>query len=234
MRMKKIIPFILFGLIFSSCSGGIPNLANLIASPTPPAPVDTPTPPPTVTLIPTQDLFATLTATPITVTPTETSLIPDLPPTLTPIPLPTFSQQIINDISDKNFFGASEGFRGIIYSGAVLYWNEGPCTPRNVKFTVFVEDLARTDRVFLYLRLRDKKNTLNVGEWSAGAQMIKIEDGSFNYKVETKHFRRYYYYKEAWIEYQFVAIDEDLQVIGRTQLFDRNITLVKCASISSP
>lgn len=232
--MKKIIPFILFGLIFSSCSGGIPNLANLIASPTPPAPADTPTPQPTVTLIPTQDLFATLTATPITVTPTETSLIPDLPPTLTPIPLPTFSQQIINDISDKNFFVASEGFRGIIYSGAVLYWNEGPCTPRNVKFTVFVEDPARTDRVFLYLRLRDKKNTLNVGEWSAGAEMIKIEDGSFNYKVETKHLRRYYYYKEAWIEYQFVAIDEDLQVIGRTQLFDRNITLVKCASISSP
>jgi len=238
MRMKKIIPFILFGLIFSSCSGGIPNLANLIASPTAPAPVDTPTPLPTVTLIPTQDLFATLTATPITVTPiavtpAETSLIPDLP-TLAPIPLPTFSQQIINDISDKNFFSETAGFRGIIYSGAILYWNEGPCMPRNVKFTVFVENPDRTDRVFLFLRLRDKKNTLNVGEWSAGAEMIKIDDGSFNYKVETRHLRRYYYYKEAWIEYQFVAIDEDLQVIGRTQLFDRNISLVKCGPVSSP
>jgi hypothetical protein len=191
-----------------------------------------------VTLIPTQDLFATLTATPVTVTPAETSLIPDLLPTPTttptPIPLPTFSQQIINDISDRNFFSESAGFRGILYSGGVLYWNEGPCTPRNIKFTAFVEDPIRTDRVFLFLRLRDKKNTLNVGEWSAGAQMIKIDDGSFNYKVETKHLRRYYYYKEAWIEYQLVAIDKDLQVIGRTQLFDRNISLVKCASISSP
>jgi len=105
--MKKIIQFILLGLILSSCSGGLPNLANFLATPTPTVPADTPTPQPTVTLIPTQDLFATLTATPVTVTPTETSLIPDLPPTLTPIPLPTFSQQIINDISDRNFFSES-------------------------------------------------------------------------------------------------------------------------------
>jgi len=235
MRMKKIIPFILFGLIFSSCSGGIPNLANLIASPTAPAPVDTPTPLPTVTLIPTQDLFATLTATPITVTPiavtpAETSLIPDLP-TLAPIPLPTFSQQIINDISDKNFFSETAGFRGIIYSGAILYWNEGPCMPRNVKFTVFVENPDRTDRVFLFLRLRDKKNTLNVGEWSAGAEMIKIDDGSFNYKVETRHLRRYYYYKEAWIEYELVAVNEKLEIIGRTALFDHNLSLVMCRPV---
>lgn len=229
--MKKIIPFILFGLIFSSCSGGIPNLANLIASPTPPAPVDTPTPQPTVTLIPTQDLFATLTATPVTVTPTETSLIPDLP-TDTPEPLPVFSPQIVNDTN--TYFTQGKGFLGILYSNPILYWNSGPCATRNIKMSVFVEDIIRTDKVFLFMRVRDKRNTLLVEEWSAGAEMIKAENGSYNYNIRPFNLRKYYYHKEAWLEYQFVAIDKDRFVIGRTPVYDRNLSVVMCKPVSSP
>ena len=232
--MKKILQFILIGLILSSCSGGLPDLASLIASATPPIPADTPTPQPTVTLIPTQDFFAPLTATPITSTPTPvtftpaaTLLIPDLS-TLTPIPLPTFSEDFINDLSSTTFFVQTVGFRGVLYSDPILYWNEGPCVTRRIKVTAFVDDPARTDRVFLFLRLREKKNTLNVGEWSAGAEMIKVDDGSFNYNVETHNLRRYYYYKEAWIEYELVAVNEKLEIIGRTALFDHNLSLVMC------
>jgi len=232
--MKKIIPFILMGLILSSCAGGLPNLANLIASATPPPPVDTPTPRPTVTLIPTIDLFVVPTATPVTFTPTSTSLVPDLPPTATVIPLPTFSQEFINDLSSTTFFNQTVGFKGVLYSDPILYWNEGPCTTRRIKVTAFVDDPARTDRVFLFLRLREKKNTLNVSEWSAGAEMIKVENGSFNYNVETHNLRRYYYYKEAWIEYELVSVNEKLEVIGRTPLFDHNISLVMCKPVSSP
>ena len=235
--MKKILQFILIGLILSSCSGGLPDLASLIASATPPIPADTPTPQPTVTLIPTQDFFAPLTATPITSTPTPvtftpaaTLLIPDLS-TLTPIPLPTFSEDFINDLSSTTFFVQTVGFRGVLYSDPTLYWNEGPCVTRRIKVTAFVDDPARTDRVFLFLRLREKKNTLNVGEWSAGAEMIKVDDGSFNYNVETHNLRRYYYYKEAWIEYELVAVNEKLEIIGRTALFDHNLSLVMCRPV---
>src|SRR4030095_1143140 len=101
--MKQFIPFILIGLILSSCSGGLPNLANLIASPTVPVPTQTFAPQPTVTLIPTQDLFVVPTATPVTFTPTSTSLIPELLSTLTPIPLPTFSREFINDLRSTLF-----------------------------------------------------------------------------------------------------------------------------------
>jgi len=231
--MKKFIPILLFGLILSSCAGGLPNFASLIATPTPPIPADTPTIQPTVTLVPTLDLFAASTATPLTFTPTSTSLIPDLPPTSTPIPLPTFSEEFINDVASTTFFSQTVGFRGVLYSDPVLYWNQGPCVTRSIKITAFVEDPLRTDRVFLFLRLRDKKNTLNLGEWSAGAEMIKIEDGSFNYKVETHHLRRYQYYKEAWIEYQLVSVNENREILGRTQIFDRNISLIKCGAPSS-
>jgi hypothetical protein len=88
--------------------------------------------------------------------------------------------------------------------------------------------------VFLFLRLRDKKNSLNVGEWSAGAEMIKVKDGSFNYNIEPHNLRRYYYYKEAWIEYELVSVNENLEVIGRTKLFDKNLSLVECRYLSSP
>jgi hypothetical protein len=94
--------------------------------------------------------------------------------------------------------------------------------------TAFVDDPARTDRVFLFLRLRDKKNTLNVGEWSAGAEMIKLENGSFNYIIETHNLRRYFAYKNAWIEYELVSVNENLEILGRTQLYDKNLSLMKC------
>ena len=84
------------------------------------------------------------------------------------------------------------------------------------------------------MRLRDKTNTLNVGEWSAGAQMIKVEDGSFNYNIETRNLRKYRYYKQAWIEYELVSVNENLEVLGRTPLFDHNISLMKCGFFGSP
>jgi len=232
--MKKLILLILFGLMLSGCSGGLPNLSNLLATPTAPPPVDTPTAQPTVTLLPTLDLFIVPTSTPVTFTPATpiaTSLIPELLPTGTPLPLPTFSEQFINDVTKTTFFVQTVGFQGIVYSDPILYWNQGPCTTRNIKITAFVEDPARTDRVFLFLRLHDKKNTLNLGEWSAGAEMIKIDDGSFNYKFDTDNLRRYYYYKEAWIEYQLVAVNNRLEIIGRTQVFDRNLSLVMCRPV---
>jgi len=230
--MKKLIPFILLGLILSSCAGGLSNLTNLIASPTPTVPADTATPQPTVTLIPTIDLFVVPTATPVTFTPTATSLIPtEIISTNTPIPLPTYSQEFINDLSSTTFFVQNVGFKGILYSDAVLYWGTGPCITRRIKFTVFVDDPARTDRVFLFTRLRDKTNTLNTSGWNAGAQMIKTQDGSFNYNVETKNLRRYAYYKQAWIEYELVAVNENLEILGRTQLYDHNISLSKCGNV---
>lgn len=232
--MKKTIPFLLFVILLAGCSGGLqlPDITQLLATPTPVIPPDTPTPEPTVTLIPTRDLFTVSTSTPVTFTPSaatfEPGALPTAIPTDTLIPLPTFSEQYINDLSRTTFLVQNVGFQGILFSGATMYWGEGACTTRSIKMTVFVDDPARTDRVYMFLRLRDKSDTLNVGEWSAGAEMIKLDDGSFNYNIETYNLRRYFYYKNAWIEYQFVSVNEDNEIIGRTQLYDRNLSLAKC------
>jgi hypothetical protein len=229
--MKKFLILLLIGTLLAGCAGEFPDLTSLLATQTPPPPTDTPTPQPTVTLIPTIDLFFVPTATPVTHTPTPAGTLAELP-TQTLIPLPTFSEEFINDLSKTTFFVQTVGFRGVLYSDPILYWDEGPCTTRRIKITAFVEDPARTDRVFLFLRLRDKENTLNVSEWSAGAEMIKLENGSFNYNVGTHNLRRYFYYKSAWIEYQLVSVNEKLEILGRTQLYDRNISLQRCRVVA--
>ena len=203
------------------------------ASATPSIPPQTSTPQPTVTLIPTLDLFVVPTSTPVTFTPTETSLIPEsvVLPTGTPLPLPTFSEEFINDLSKTTFFVETVGFRGILYSDPTLYWNDGPCTTRRIKITAFVEDPTRTQRVFLFLRLRDKKNTLNVSEWSAGAEMIKVKEGSFNYNIETHNLRRYYYFRDAWIEYQVVVSTSRLKILESSPVYEHNLSLRQCLAV---
>jgi hypothetical protein len=241
--MKKLILTIAGAAVVLAGCSGLSNidLPQLGATPTLPPPVDSPTPAATDTPIPTQDLFATSTSTPLTFTPTVTLMGAEL---FTPTGTATsFSTQIVPTLafptpglppeasSAGYFTPQSVGFLTILVSSNIMYWNEGPCSPRNVEISAFVEDIVNTHRVFLFTRLREKKNTLNVTRWNAGAVMVKEENGSYNYNIRTFNLRRYYYYREAWLEYQLVALTEDQQEIGRTPIYDRNITLAMCRPV---
>jgi hypothetical protein len=226
--MKKLFPLALITIFLSGCSGLTP-LLNLIATPTPLPPADTPTPQPTVTLIPTRDLFATLTSTPVTFTPTKTPLVPDQP-TETPTAQPTFRPP---STSQGSFIltPANSGFLTILVSNYVIYYNTGPCLPRTLTVTAFVQDIIRTDSVLIFMRPREKSDTMLLGDWSSG-EMLQNENGSYYYDISAVNIRKYYWFKNAWLEYQLVSFDEDMQEIARSQVFDRNISLVMCQAIS--
>jgi hypothetical protein len=241
--MKKLIQILLLAVLLGGCSG-LPNISlpQLGATATQPLPVDTPTEAPSSTPIPTQNLFATATSTPLTFTPTVTSIGAELfTPTNTATAFPTSAPTLILPTpglppdaaaSGGIFTPQSVGFMGVLLSSNTMYWNEGPCSPRNIKFSAFVADPVNTDKVYLFTRLREKKNTLNVTRWNAGAWMIKDEsNGSFNYNIRTFNLRRYYYFKEAWLEYQLVALNKDQEEVGRTPIYDRNATLVRCQPV---
>ncbi|HEX5942752.1 MAG TPA: hypothetical protein VFY66_10770 [Anaerolineales bacterium] len=232
--MKKLIQVILIAFLLAGCSG-LPGLPPLLATQTAPPPTETPTPFISETPIPTQNLFATATPTPLTFTPTPTSLGAELfTPTSTQTSLPTDfpTPDIPLDPEESGYFTPKNtGFLGILISNNTMYWNEGPCSPRNINVSAFVEDQLNTHHVLLFTRLREKKNTLNVTRWNAGALMIKADNGSFNYNIRTFNLHRYYYFVDAWLEYQLVALNEDREVIGRTGIFDRNISLVRCRPV---
>src|SRR5215211_674088 len=219
--MKKNVYIIVLSIFLSGCSA-LSDIAGLIMTPTPVPATDTPGPQDTVTPIPSQNLFATSTATPLTFTPTVTALGAELfTPTVTPTDFPTPGLPP-NAINGNYFTPVNTGFLTVLISNNVMYWNEGPCSPRNIKVTAFVEDILNTDRVLLFTRLREKRNTLNVTDWNSGAIMIKADNGSFTYTVHTWNLRRFYYYKDAWMEYQLVSQNEEGQIIGRTAIYDRN------------
>ena len=229
--MKKILPVLLLVSLLSGCSSLAP-LLELALTPTPAPPTETFTPAPTVTQFPTQDLFATATSTPTSLIPTfnetEEPTVDPSQPTYTPTPLPTFAPPSSNS---GVFTPKNEGFLAVLISNNVLYWNEGPCMPRSVKFAAFVSDLVNTERVLLFMRLREKKNTLNITDWGGGAIMSKADNGSFTYTITPKNISKYYRFKDAWLEYQLVALNTDNLVVGRTQVYDRNVSLVRCMPV---
>lgn len=228
--MKKNVCIIVLSMFLTGCSA-LSDIAGLIRTPTPVPATDTPGPVDTVTPIPSQNLFATSTATPLTFTPTVTALGAELfTPTATATDFPTPGLPP-NAINGNYFTPVNTGFLTVLISNNVMYWNEGPCSPRNIKVTAFVEDILNTNRVLLFTRLREKRNTLNVTDWNSGAIMLKADNGSFNYKIETWNLRRYYYYKDAWLEYQLVSQNEEGQIIGRTAIYDKNISLVRCLPV---
>jgi len=228
--MKKKYHVLVLSIFLSGCTS-FADLASIIRTPTPiPTAADTPIPTASITPAPTLNLFATSTSTPLTFTPTVTQIGAELftaTSTATEEPLPTLGLPP-GVISGDYFTPVNTGFLAVLISNNILYWNEGPCWPREIKVSAFVENPAIVDKVLLFTRLREKKNTLNVTDWNSGAIMLVADNNSFNYKIHTWNLRRYYYYKDAWLEYQLVSVDEDLNVIGRTQIFDRNLSLVRC------
>lgn len=235
--MKKTIQTLLLAAILAGCSS-LPNLPPFLASQTPPPPSETSTPFVSETPIPTQNLFATSTPTPLTFTPTPTALGAELfTPTSTETSFPTEfpTPDIPLDPESSGYFTPqSIGFLAVLVSNSTMYWNSGPCSPRNIKFSAFVEDQINTKHVLLFTRLREKSDTLLVTKWNAGALMVREENGSFNYDIRTFNLRQYYYFINAWLEYQLVAVNEDNEVIGRTPIYDRNVSLVMCRPVLSP
>lgn len=99
--------------------------------------------------------------------------------------------------------------------------------PRSLTVTAFVEDLIHTDKVYLFMRPREKSDTMLLGDWSAG-EMIQGDNGAFNYTISPPNIRKYYWFRNAWIEYQLVSFDENLVELARTQIYDRTMSLILC------
>ena len=229
--MKKYSYLLILSLLLSGCAS-LSDVVELIRTPTPVPLANTPTPTPSITPAPTQNLFATSTSTPLTFTPTVTQIGAELfTPTGTvtedPTQFPTAGLPL-SALNDTYFTPVNTGFLAVLLSNNIMYWNNGPCLPREIKFSAFVEDTLNTDKVLLFTRLREKKDTLLVTDWNAGAIMNKADNGSYNYTLHTWNMDQYYWFRDAYLEYQLVSTDQDLNVIARSPIYDRNLSLVMC------
>src|SRR5512133_1642746 len=216
----KIYPFLLIFSILLSSFASLSAIQQLLRTPTPIPVVNTPMPTASITPAPTQNLFATSTPTPLTFTPTVTAIGAELfTPTSTETGEPTtFPTPGLppGATSGDYFTPVNTGFLAVLLSNNQMYWNNGPCSPRGIKFSAFVQDTINTDKVLLFTRLREKSDTLLVTDSNSGAIMVKKDNGSYNYTLHTWNLDQYYWFKNAYLEYQLVSTDKDLNVIART------------------
>jgi hypothetical protein len=210
--MRKL-PFFL-GTLFLSLACSTVNLL-----PTP-APTSTPTASPTASNTPTITLTPTRTTTP---TPRHTAtliisefntpavLVSDMPTFLN---IPTFTP------------GApTGGFESIELSQGHIYY--GVCQPNFTRMTVKVGDPEEVRKVYIFFRLESGKKEGDTTPWT-GSVTANDGGGFFLYTLRANNIPERGNFLKAWVHYQFVAEDSRGEIIGRTQVYTRNLILEPC------
>ena len=225
--MKKTV-IILLTVVITSCTA-LPFDLPMLTPPATAGPTDTPEP--TVTRIPTRDLFVINTEVPTEVPPTLEPGVTAPPPTRTPTTTATIRPTITMDPLDPGLFTPSPNiFNFVQKSTSQLVWG-GTCDgDRSIMFIVTVTPVRRMKYVLLFIRLQDKYSGRGT-EWGAGAIMKDNDQGKYFYKLELDQIADYQSYQDAWLQYQFVASTVGLTVLGRSVVDRTSISLTNCRAL---
>jgi hypothetical protein len=162
----------------------------------------TPTLPPTPTASPTPTSTATETPTPTsTATPTGTPT-----PTATPVPFG---------------FTEAESTTQVFYSGL-------GCTAGADEVTIAVGVTQRdpVKQVAIFIRLFEPASGVKTA-WNSGYLMEAREDGTFRRRLRWQDVPGNAYFESAVLQYQFVAVDRQGGILGRSEVFG-DIVLNAC------
>lgn len=214
--MKKIFAVFISAVLVLSCSLSTP--------------VATPSPVFTATNIPTD----TLTSTPIPPTQTFTST-PTLAGQKTETPTPdaaltplTVTPLFLITPDTATPAPQMKGFLTLIVSDEVFY-KGSECQPTSVKFTAQVVDIGNTRYVLLFVRFKSKKTGV-AGDWADSISMESIGAGTYVHDLVTTEMKNVDNFKNAWVEYQFVATNSRGREIGRTDTFSERLSLLECVA----
>jgi hypothetical protein len=136
-------------------------------------------------------------------------------PTLTLPPTPTATA---TPSVDGNLFSK------VSRSTSVLHLR---CDPLEIIFDVTVKD-PKVKGVVFFFRMKDKATGL-VSSWLTGGDMRPVGNDMFEFNFRASTIPADVRYKDAWVQYQFVGINQDLQSIGHSQIFSEELTFTpKC------
>ena len=93
--------------------------------------------------------------------------------------------------------------------------------------TIRVENPVEVDTVYLFFRLESGKKPGDTTRWY-GTVTDNDGGGIFLYTLRANNIPERRNFLKAWVQYQFVAADEDENIIGRSQIYTRNILLEAC------
>ncbi|MBN1452846.1 MAG: hypothetical protein JW963_17645 [Anaerolineales bacterium] len=183
---------------------------------------NTPIPSSTVTNTPTVTFTPTRTATPTprdTVTPIGTF------PTFTPVVLvsPDLNALVPDFIATPDL--PTGGFESVTLSQSKIFY--GSCKQNFIQMIITVENPVEVKTVYLFFRLESGKRPGDTTPWS-GTVTDKDGGGVFHYTLWARNIPERKNFIKAWVHYQLVAVDEDENILGRSQIFTRNLILEPC------
>jgi hypothetical protein len=101
------------------------------------------------------------------------------------------------------------------------------CDPLEIIFDVTINDPNIKDVIFFF-RMKDKATGI-VNGWSNGEGMRAVGNNMFEFNFRASAIPGDARYKDAWVQYQFVAVNQNQQSIARSQIFGEEITFTpKC------
>ena len=210
--MRKLIAIIITAFLLQACS-----VLDLI--PVPP-PTNTATPSATITQTPTRTLTPTRTITP---TPPNTATLIDAAPSFTPF---VFGDAAFPTAAFTPTPAVPPGgFESVHISRGKIYY--GVCQPNFLKMTVKVEYPEDVEKVYLFFRLESGKKPGDTTPWT-GTVTDNDGAGYFIYTLFANNIPERRSHLKAYVQYQFVAENADKEIIGRTNIYTRNIILEPC------
>lgn len=212
--MSKLLFLLCTTLLLQSCSA-----LNLIPSQVPASTM-------TSTSSPTASNTATITLTPTrTTTPTPrntaTLIISEFNTQVVLVTdvVPTVSSFTLTPLAPTG------GFETVNLSEGRIFY--GICKPNFTKMTVRVQHPEEVRKVYIFFRLESHKKPGETTPWTGS---VTANDGSgyFLYTLRANNIPERRNFLKAWVHYQFVAEDSSGEIIGRTQVFTRNLLLEPC------
>ena len=212
--MRKLLFLFCSMLFLLACS-----MTDFIPQPAP-ASIFTAASSPTATQTPTITQIPTRTTTP---TPRNTAtliisefntpviLVSDMAPTIV-VSFPTLTEP-------------TGGFESVELSQGHIYY--GVCKQNYTKMTVKVENPEQVRKVYLFFRLESGKKPGDTTPWY-GTVTYNDGGGYFLYTMWANNIPERKNFLKAWVHYQLVAEDSTGEIVGRTQVYTRNLLLEPC------
>jgi hypothetical protein len=96
------------------------------------------------------------------------------------------------------------------------------CDPLEIIFDVTVSS-PDVKGVAFFFRMKDKATGI-VNSWSNGENMHPGANGVFEFIFQASAIPDEARFKDAWVQYQFVAMDRNLHNLGHSPIFDKDLT----------
>lgn len=142
--------------------------------------------------------------------------------TVTLAPLPTVTKSPEPGATSTGAVGSL--FTKVSHSTDTLHLK---CDPLEIIFDATVIN-PDAKGVMFFFRMKDKATGL-VNGWSNGENMRSVGNGIYEFNFRATAIPGNARYKDAWVQFQFLAVDKNLREIGRSQIFEEEITFTpKC------